>query len=129
MLLTLGQCQCQCQWKWKKHLVYTTQMPVATFHQYANTAMQAKQRRGGTSSILTSQSSAAIQSRHGCQAADLQVTIDIKVVLLQKLLSPFCMGSSQLNVADADFSARSNRLQCCKDDLLLLEALHSIGGA
>ena len=39
------------------------------------------------------------------------------------------MASSQLNVADADFSPRSNRLQCCKDDLLLLEALHSIGGA
>lgn len=78
---------------------------------------------------MTCQSSAGFHSRYVCQAADLQVMVNVKVVLLQKLLSPFCMGSSQLDVANADLSTRSNRLQCCKDDLLLLKALHSIGGA
>ena len=69
------------------------------------------------------------QRRHGCKAANLQVTVNVKVVLFQKPLSPFCTSSSQFNVADADFSTGSNRLQCCKYDLLLLEALYSIGGA
>jgi len=117
------------QQMWSMIPIYTKRMPTALFQQCADTAMQTKERCKGTSTVLTWQYFTGQQSRHGCEAANLQVTVNVKVVLVQKLLSPFCMGSSQLNVADADFSTRSNRLQCCKDDLLLLEALHGIGGA
>ena len=55
--------------------------------------------------------------------------VDVKVVLLQQLLAPLCSCGSQLDVADGDFCAGLDGLQCCENYALLAEALHGIGRA